>query len=92
MKKLILLFVLVFIGTHVQAQVPKFDKLEMQDGESENPLLLEGQGWIGQDLNKFWLKTEVEREDGKTEEAELQALYSKGVSPFWDFQGDSIDI
>ncbi|WP_374972434.1 copper resistance protein B [Spongiibacter marinus] len=64
----------------------QFDKLEMQDGESENPLLLEGQGWIGQDLNKFWLKTEIEREDGKTEEAELQALYSKGVSPFWDFQ------
>tara|TARA_Y100001936_G_scaffold189679_2_gene188273 strand:- start:21067 stop:21792 length:726 start_codon:yes stop_codon:yes gene_type:complete len=64
----------------------QFDKLEMQGGESENPLVLEGQGWIGQDLNKFWLKTEIEREDGKTEEAELQALYSKGVSPFWDFQ------
>lgn len=64
----------------------QFDQLEVRDGEDENPLVLEGQGWIGQDLNKFWLKADVERDDGKTEEAELQALYSKGVAPYWDFQ------
>jgi copper resistance protein B len=43
-------------------------------------------GWIGGDYNKLWLKSEGEHADGKTEQAELWALYSRNVAEFWDIQ------
>ena len=62
------------------------DQLEARDAGGEDPLVLEGQAWIGRDLHKLWLKAEVERVGGETEEAELQALYNRAVAPYWDFQ------
>jgi copper resistance protein B len=62
------------------------DKLEVRNTDGPNPLVLDADAWIGKDLNKFWFKTEVERVDGITEEAEVQFLYSRAVAPFWDFQ------
>lgn len=43
-------------------------------------------GWVGTDENKLWLKSEGEREDGTSEQAEFWALYSRNVSQFWDVQ------
>ena len=62
------------------------DQFEVREADDDNPIVLEGQGWIGKDLNKLWLKVELERVDSETEEAELQALYSKALSTYWDFQ------
>ncbi|RZA04934.1 MAG: copper resistance protein B [Moraxellaceae bacterium] len=62
-----------------------FDKLEKRD--TKNPkFLIDAQSWIGTDLNKFWLKADVENHQGETEHAEMQALYSRAVAPFWDIQ------
>ncbi|EGG93738.1 Copper resistance protein B [gamma proteobacterium IMCC1989] len=61
------------------------DQLETRSGD-EDPDVLKAQGWVGYDLNKLWLKTEVERVDGTNEKAELQLLYGRAISPFWDFQ------
>jgi copper resistance protein B len=62
------------------------DKFEVQDAVGENPLTLEAQAWIGTDLNKFWLKTDIEQRDGSIAEAEVQALYSRAIAPYWDLQ------
>lgn len=62
------------------------DKLEVRNTDGPNPLVLDADAWIGYDLNKFWFKTEVEHVDGKTEEAEVQFLYSRAIATFWDFQ------
>lgn len=67
------------------------DQLEWRDSKDTNNqsidiYVLEGQAWIGKDLNKLWLKTDVEYVDGETEEAEIQALYSRAIAPFWDLQ------
>jgi copper resistance protein B len=62
------------------------DQFEIRDADGSDPLVLDGQGWIGKDLNKLWIKTEIERVDGDTEEAELQALYSRAIAPYWDLQ------
>ena len=43
-------------------------------------------GWVGTDENKLWLKSEGEHKDGKREDAELWALYSRNVATFWDAQ------
>lgn len=62
------------------------DKLEWRAADGPDPLVLDADAWIGRDLHKLGLKTEVEHVDGATEEAELQLLYSRAVTAFWDFQ------
>ncbi len=63
------------------------DQFEWRDGGDEaDPYVLEAQAWIGKDLHKLWIKTDVERVNGETEEAEIQALYSHAIAPFWDVQ------
>jgi copper resistance protein B len=62
------------------------DQLEVRDAEGDKPVVWEVDAWIGKDRNKIWLKTEGEQVSGETEEAELQLLYSRAVSPFWDLQ------
>jgi copper resistance protein B len=62
------------------------DKLETRSTDGPDPLVLEADVWVGYDLHKFWLKTDVERVDGETEEAEVQLIYSRAITPFWDFQ------
>ena len=46
------------------------------------------QGWYGGDYNRLWMKTEGEWRTGgeRGGEAEVQALYSRLIAPFWDFQ------
>lgn len=73
----------------------------MMHGDTVNYLLLgerlefddaafnwEAQGWIGRDLDKLWIKTEghYERTAQTTEQAEIQALYSRAIAPWWDLQ------
>ena len=62
------------------------NQLEIRSTDGPDPSVLEAQAWIGQDLNKLWLKADVEYVDGSTEEAEIQALYSRAIAPYWDFQ------
>lgn len=62
------------------------NQLEVRDSDGDNLLVWDTQAWLGKDLEKLWIKTEGEREGGVTEEAELQALYSKAVATYWDFQ------
>ncbi|WP_026244759.1 copper resistance protein B [Dasania marina] len=62
------------------------DQLEVRDSDEDNPWVLEGQAWLGKDLQKLWLKVDAERVDGATEELELQALYSQAIAPYWDLQ------
>jgi len=62
------------------------EQLEIRVTDGEDPLVWEAEGWIGKDLNKFWIKTEGEYVDDRVEEAELQMLYSRALAPFWDLQ------
>jgi len=62
------------------------DELEVRDSDGDNPLVWDAQAWLGKDLEKLWIKAEGERAGGVTEEAELQALYSKAVATYWDVQ------
>lgn len=64
-----------------------FDRLEYQVNDSQNIFNWDIQGWVGGDYQKLWVKTEgdVSFDDGNGE-AELQLLYSKQISPYFDFQ------
>lgn len=58
------------------------------DDETAEHLGWEAQGWIGGDFNKFWWKNEGKAAfDGPDEgETETDLLYSRLITPFWDFQ------
>ena len=62
------------------------DQLETRIIDGDDPLVLEAQAWIGYDLSKLVIKADVEQVNGVTHELELQALYSRAVDPYWDFQ------
>ena len=63
------------------------DRLEAGFADDDETWLWDVQGWSGDDVNRFWWKSEGEGEfGGSLEEAELQALYSRAVTPFWDVQ------
>jgi len=64
----------------------KLEQFEVRDAEDGSPLVWDGYAWIGRDLHKLWFKTEGERVHGRTEEAELQVLAGRAVSPYWDLQ------
>lgn len=63
------------------------DRLEARFGDGEEGYGWEAQGWTGGDINRFWWKTEGEGDfGGKLHDAEVQALYSRAIAPFWDVQ------
>lgn len=49
----------------------------------------EGEGWYGGDFDRLWVKSEgsVDTSDGMRGEIEIQGLYSRAVSPFFNLQG-----
>ena len=65
-----------------------FDRLEWQDTGGDGTLLWDFQGWYGGDIDKLFIKSEgeVSLEEDEIEDAEIQALWSRAVSPFWDVQ------
>jgi copper resistance protein B len=68
-----------------------FEQLEYRiapDDDTPDHLGWEAQGWIGGDFNKFWWKNEGEAGfDGADEgESETDLLYSRLITPFWNFQ------
>lgn len=62
------------------------DQLEIRDAAGDELIVWQGEGWLGKDLNKIWIKTDGERTSDSRDRAELQFLYSRAIARFWDFQ------
>ena len=64
------------------------ERLEYQSNEGDPLFLWDAQGWHGGDRNRLWMKTEGEYDfdADEVEEAEVQALWSRPVSRYFDFQ------
>ena len=87
---------LVFAGLPADAEIldnqlftlVKIDQLELRSQDGDALLVWEGQGRIGTDDDKLALKTEGEyfRAEGKVENAEVQLLYQRLISDFFDAQ------
>ncbi|HEY1138468.1 MAG TPA: copper resistance protein B [Xanthomonadaceae bacterium] len=65
-------------------QFYRLDRLEAWDAEHGIGLHWEAEGWIGTDTNRLWLRSEGERENGSTHAADLELLYGRSISPWWD--------
>ena len=61
-----------------------FNRLEAWDADNGTGQAWEGIAWFGTDTDRLWLRSEGERIGGHTESADLEALYGRSVSPWWD--------
>lgn len=63
------------------------DRLEYRASSGADGYAWEGEGWIGGDVNRFAFKTEGEGEvGGPLESAEVQALYSRAIDPWFNLE------
>jgi copper resistance protein B len=63
------------------------DRVETRIRDGRDGFEWDAQGWIGGDIDKFWVKTEGEGAFGeKLESAEVQALWSHAIDPWFDLQ------
>jgi copper resistance protein B len=61
-----------------------FNQLEARDSDPDTGFAWELQGWVGTDLTRLWLRSNGERVSGHTEAAEVEVLYGRSISPWWD--------
>jgi copper resistance protein B len=64
----------------------KADELEARDTDAGAGVAWDGEAWLGRDLDKGWVKFEGERDDGSLHAMEIQFLYSRAVTAYWDVQ------
>jgi len=64
----------------------KADQLEIRDTDEGNVTVMELDAWVGKDLEKLWFKYTQESFEGNTESSELDIMYSKALTAFWDVQ------
>ena len=65
-----------------------FNLAEYQARQGRDGYRWDGEAWFGGDINRLWLKSEGEgafREG--VEGAEIQALYSRAIGPYFNLQG-----
>ncbi|AKQ41641.1 copper resistance protein B precursor [Aurantiacibacter atlanticus] len=63
------------------------DRLEYRVRDGDDGYLWDVQGYYGGDYDKLWFKSEGEGSFGEAiETAEVQALWSRAIAPFFDFQ------
>ncbi len=63
------------------------DRAEVQVRDGADGYLWDVQGYYGGTTSRFWFKSEGEGNFGESvDDAELQALYAKAITPFFDVQ------
>lgn len=63
------------------------DRFEYHLKDDEDTFLWDLEAWFGGDYNKLYVESEGESfADGKVEEAELEVLYTRTLTTFWDLQ------
>lgn len=63
------------------------DRLETRIRDDRDGYLWDAQAWYGGDIDKLWVKTEGEGGfSEKPEQGEVQALWSRAVTPWFDVQ------
>lgn len=64
-----------------------FNLAEVQVRAGRDGYRWDGDGWFGGDIDRFVVKSEGEGDfTGKLQSAEVEALYSRAVDPYWNVQ------
>ena len=62
----------------------KLDRLERSFGGDAPALSWDIDAWLGRDFDKLRIRSEGEHVRGATEDADVEALWSHAIAPFWD--------
>jgi copper resistance protein B len=71
-------------ATFVGVWMDRFEFVDHGDGQGTE---MEGFAWLGNSYRRLLLQTQIETVGGEVEEGEVDLLYSRAVSPFWDIRG-----
>jgi copper resistance protein B len=65
-----------------------FNELEGRFNGSNTEFRWDGQGWVGTDYDKLWIKSEgTLQSNGTLDDGQQQFLYSRAVTTYFDLQG-----
>ena len=65
-----------------------FNIAEYQLRRGRDSIEWDGEAWYGGDINRLWIKSEGDAAVGRSvERAEVQALYSHAIGPYFNLQG-----
>jgi copper resistance protein B len=64
-----------------------FDQLEGRFSGAYPEFRWDGQGWIGTDYDKLWIKSEGTYSNGALTDGQQQFLYDRAVTTYFDLQG-----
>jgi len=64
-----------------------FNELEGRFNGANPEFRWEGQGWVGTDYDKLWIKSEGTFSNGALDDGQQQFLYSRAVTTYFDLQG-----
>lgn len=63
------------------------NQFEVQGGSGDSAAQAwDGEAWIGGDYNKLWVKSEGSSQHGRVRDADVELLYDRAVSAYWDVQ------
>jgi copper resistance protein B len=68
-------------ATLAMFKLDRFERADTGDGPATS---WNAEVWIGRDVDKLRLRSEGERAHGEFERADLEALWSHAIAPFWD--------
>ncbi|MDY4294375.1 MULTISPECIES: copper resistance protein B [unclassified Xanthomonas] len=60
------------------------DRLEGWDNAHGSGQAWEARGWYGGDIDRLWLRSDGERDGGRTTASSLELAYGRAISPWWD--------
>jgi copper resistance protein B len=60
------------------------DRLEVGNAHGTSPLAWGARAWVGRDFNKLLLRSEGRMDGGKVEDAELEVLWVRPASRWWN--------
>jgi copper resistance protein B len=64
-----------------------FNELEGRFNGTNSEFRWEGQGWVGTDYDKVWIKSEGTVSNGAVDDGQQQFLYSRAITTYFDLQG-----
>lgn len=63
------------------------DRLEAWHSDADSGFAWQGEGWIGTDVDRAWLRSSGEHQGGRISAAEVEVLYGRGIAAWWDLVG-----
>ena len=63
-----------------------FDQLEAYDGRGQTGQHWDIEGFYGNDIDKLWLRSEGDVSHGRLDDGDLELLWNRAVSTFWNTQ------